>query len=460
LLGRGWQIHFAWTWRFGWKTIGIGLHRLLNLPSKRLTKMDIVLSDPTALDASALSQAIHARQISCREVMHCYLRRIARLNPTHNAIVNLAAEDGLMAQAKACDEELAQGRSRGWLHGIPQAIKDTGNASGFPTTYGCSLLKSNVAQQDSIMTARMKAAGCIVIGKTNMPEFGLGSHTFNSLFGATPNAWDSSVSAGGSSGGAAVALAQRLLPVADGSDFMGSLRNPAAWNHVWGMRPTQGRVPFGPGADVWVDQLGTEGPMARSVADLAALLQTQSGFDPRQPLSIREPLAAPVFKPDAAALRGLRIGWLGDLNGYLAVEGGILPACEAALQCMQSHGAQVQATEFGVSLERVWQAWLVRRRALVGPKVAAVLAMKDARAAIKPEALWEHDEAQRLSFTDFMQASQVRSQFLHALLEQFERFDVLAAGWRSRFTPPSPAHPPSACPRAFTPPSRGQSAYN
>jgi amidase len=155
-------------------------------------------------------------------------------------------------------------------------------------------------------------------------------------------------------------------------------------------------------------------------------LQTQSGFDPRQPLSIREPFAAPVFKPDAAALRGLRIGWLGDLNGYLAVEGGILPACEAALQRMQSHGAQVQATEFGVSPERVWQAWLVWRRALVSPKVAAVLAMKDARAAIKPEALWEHDEAQRLSFTDFMQASQVRSQFLHALLEQFERFDVLA----------------------------------
>ncbi len=190
------------------------------------------------------------------------------------------------------DAELAPGRSasgsRGWLHGIPQAIKDTGHAKGFPTTYGCTLLKDAVATQDSVMTARMKAAGCIVIAKTNMPEFGLGSHTFNSLFGATPNAWDRAVSAGGSSGGAAVALAQRLLPVADGSDFMGSLRNPAAWNNVFGLRPSQGRIPFWPAADVWISQLGTEGPMARNVRDLARLFAIQAGHDAHVPISIAE----------------------------------------------------------------------------------------------------------------------------------------------------------------------------
>jgi amidase len=272
----------------------------------------------------------------------------------------------------------------------------------------------------------MKAAGAIVIGKTNMPELGLGSHTFNELFGITRNAWDTRVSAGGSSGGAAVALAQRMLPVADGSDFMGSLRNPAAWNHVWGMRPSQGRIPFGPGADVWVDQLGTEGPMARSVADLAMLLQTQSGHDPRLPLSIREEWRVPRFVPEAAALRGLRVGWLGDLSGYLPVADGILALCESALKGMQGYGAVIESASFAVDLDRLWQAWLVWRRALVGPKVAALMALPGAREAIKAEALWEYEGSLTLSFTQFMQASQVRTSFVHELLNVFEHFDVLA----------------------------------
>lgn len=279
----------------------------------------------TDLDACALSRAIHARELSCREVMAAYLARIHRLNPRANAIVNLAPDELLLAQAEACDAELTRGQSRGWLHGQPQAIKDTGHAIGFPTTCGCTLLKDAVATQDSVMTARMKAAGCIVIAKTNMPELGLGSHTFNDLFGATGNAWDAEVSAGGSSGGAAVALARRLLPVADGSDFMGSLRNPAAWGNIFGMRPSQGRVPFWPAADTWVAQLDTEGPMARTVADLARLLSTQAGFDARVPLSIAEgPQAFAVPSGAAAldALRGLRVGWLGDLQGYLPLDGG------------------------------------------------------------------------------------------------------------------------------------------
>ena len=168
------------------------------------------------------------------EVMTAYFKRIDRINPIYNAIVNIADEKTLFSEAETCDQELKQGKSRGWLHGIPQAIKDAASAKGFPTTFGSPLLKNAVANVDNVMVARMKAAGCIVIGKANMPELGLGSHTFNEVFGATRNAWDTDVSAGGSSGGSAVALAQRLLPVADGSDFMGSLRNPAAWNHKIG----------------------------------------------------------------------------------------------------------------------------------------------------------------------------------------------------------------------------------
>jgi amidase len=384
------------------------------------------MTDITDFNASELSERIHQKQMSCTEVMQAYLARIDQLNPRFNAIVNLAPADVLLAQARQCDLELAQGRSRGWLHGIPQAIKDTGHALGFPTTFGSQVLQDAHPVKDSIMTERMKAAGAIVIGKTNMPELGLGSHTFNTLFGATPNAWDTAVSAGGSSGGAAVALAQRLLPVADGSDFMGSLRNPAGWNHIFGMRPSQGRVPFGPGADVWVDQLGTEGPMARSVRDLGRLLATQSGFDVRQPLSIRAPLSESDMAADASACQGLRIGWLGDLNGHLAMEDGILDVCLDALHHLQDQGARIEPLSLGFDTEALWACWLVWRRALVGPKVAALLKLPGARDLLKHEALWEYENSLKLSFMDFMQASQTRSAYYQHLLSLFETYDVLA----------------------------------
>ena len=381
----------------------------------------------TDFNASELSERIHQRQVSCTEVMQAYLERIEQLNPRFSAIVNLAQADTLLAQARQCDKELADGRSRGWLHGIPQAIKDTGHALGFPSTLGSRLLAKQMPKADSIMTERMKAAGAIVIGKTNMPELGLGSHTFNTLFGATPNAWDTAVSAGGSSGGAAVALAQRMLPVADGSDFMGSLRNPAGWNHIFGMRPSQGRVPFGPGADVWLDQLGTEGPMARSVRDLARLLATQSGRDARQPLSIHGSLDISGIRYTPDALKGLRVGWLGDLGGHLAMEEGIASVCEEALHVMQSAGAQIEPTAAGFDPQALWEeCWLVWRRALVGPKAAALLQLPNAREILKPEALWEYDNSRKLSYMDFQLASQKRTGFYNHLLKMLDRVDVLA----------------------------------
>ena len=380
----------------------------------------------TALDASALSDQIHRRQVSCLDVMHSYLERIARLNPLHNAIINMASTESLLSQARQCDEELSRGHSRGWMHGMPQAIKDTGDAMGFPSTRGSAVLKSTLPTRDSIMVARMKAAGCIVIGKTNMPELGLGSHTFNTVFGPTRNAWDPQVSAGGSSGGGAVSLALRMLPVADGSDFMGSLRNPASWNHLFGLRPAQGRVPAGPGPDVWLDQLSTDGPMARSVRDLARLLSTQAGHDPRQPLSISTPWTEAPITSGTDALQGLRIGWLGDLNGHLALEDGIEDVCLQALQVMQSHGTQVQHIPLGFDPNVLWNCWLVWRRALVGPKVAALLEHPGAIDLVKPEALWEYENSLKLSAMDFMRASQTRTAYYHHLLKLFERYDVLA----------------------------------
>ncbi len=387
--------------------------------------MNAGAQDITELDGEALSRAIHARQVSCREVMQAYLARIHRLNPTLNAIVNLASDDVLLKQADERDARLARGESMGWMHGMPQAIKDTGNATGFPTTFGVTLWKSVMPAADSLFVARMKAAGCIVVGKTNMPEFGLGSHTYNNLFGATPNAWDPAVSAGGSSGGAAVCLAQRLLPVADGSDFMGSLRNPAGWNHVFGMRPSQGRVPAWPKPELFVSQLGSDGPMARTVHDLARLLSLQAGRDPRAPLSISDGPQDFVPPADASA-KGQRIGWLGDLGGHLPMEPGILEVCEAALARLAGDGAIVEPTPLGFDADALWRAWLLWRRALVAPAVAQALTLPGAREQIKPEALWEHDQAAGLSANDFMAAAQVRSAFYSHLHGLFERYDALA----------------------------------
>ena len=379
----------------------------------------------TALDASALSEAIHARRASCREVMQAYLARIRRLNPRYNALVSLRPDDELLAEADACDAELAQGRSRGWLHGIPQAIKDLANAAGLPTTLGSPLMRHFIPREDGLMAARMKAAGCIVVGKSNVPEFGLGSHTFNPVFGTTLNAFDRAKSAGGSSGGAAVALALRLLPVADGSDFMGSLRNPAAWNNVFGFRPSQGRVPMWPAQDVWVSQLGTEGPMGRSVRDVARLLATQAGWSPDSPLSIAgsaQPAGAEgIFDPKKA-----RIGWLADLDAYLPMEPGILDGCATALRRLAGLGCTVEPARLGLPPERVWDAWLVWRRVLVAARIAPFLLKDSNRAHIKPEALWEHEQAQGCSAAQFMAASVTRTQFHQQMLKLFERHDFLA----------------------------------
>ena len=377
------------------------------------------------LPAWRLSELIHARTVSCRELMAATLDRIAAVNPRHNAIVSLRDGESLLREADEHDAMLARGESKGWMHGLPQAIKDIAHATGLPTTLGSPLMRDFMPKTDSLMVQRMKAAGCVVIGKTNTPEFGLGSHTFNEVFGVTRNAFDASRSAGGSSGGAAVALATRMLSVADGSDSMGSLRNPAGWNNVFGMRPSQGRVPFWPAQDGWVTQLGTEGPMGRTVRDVALLLETQAGHDPRVPLSIagKERFAEALDGFDAL---GVRVGWLGNLDGHLAVEAGVLDVCSGALKRLEGLGCAVEPAALGHSPHAVWQAWLVWRRWIVAARVAPFLVEPSNRAFIKPEALWEHDQAAGLTGTQVMAASIERSSFLQSMLKLFERVDVLA----------------------------------
>ena len=390
-----------------------------------MTFMSARPHDIPQLSAQALSLAIHQKQVSCREVMAATLAQVDRLNPGSNAIVSRVAHEVLLQQADERDAQLARGQSMGWMHGMPQAIKDLANVQGLRTTLGSPAMKDFVASEDGLLAQRMKAAGAIVIGKTNTPEFGLGSHTFNTVFGPTRNAWDARKSAGGSSGGAAVALAQRMLPVADGSDFMGSLRNPAGWNHVFGLRPSQGRVPMWPVQDVYMAQLGTEGPMARHVRDLALLLSVQAGPHPSCPLSLTDNPAVFAGALDSHP-QGLRMGWLGDLQGHLPMEDGILDLCQSALTSFSDMGCQLDEAKLGMPPEQIWQAWLVWRQALVGPRVAPFLINPAHRAQIKPEALWEHDQSLTLTGAQWMSASATRTRFYQSMLALFEKFDVLA----------------------------------
>lgn len=384
-------------------------------------------SDLLDLDATTLSRRIADRSLSCRELMQAMLARIDALNARFNALVSLRDADAVLAEADARDAQLARGERLGWMHGFPLAVKDLSHAAGLPTSMGSPLAPKSPARQDSLHVARARAAGAIVIGKSNTPEFGLGSHTYNTVFGTTRNAWDDGKSAGGSSGGAAVALALGMLPVADGSDMMGSLRNPAAFNNVIGFRPSRGRVPGSPDEDLFFQQLGTEGPMARTVEDAARLLCVQAGVDARVPLSLPQAL------PDADALdlrtevKGRRIGWLGSLWPELPVDPAVMATCEQALSVFRTLGCEVEACQLDVPREQNWQAWLRLRQLLVGGKLGALAADPRNHARIKPEALWEIEQARHLDAASLYQASIWRSNVYRAFVRLFERFDAVVA---------------------------------
>ena len=262
--------------------------------------------------AVEMAQLIRAKKLSAREALAEHLKQIDRVNPKVNAIVTLVPEMAATAAAKA-DEMQAHNEKLGPLHGLPVAHKDLIETSGIRTTFGSPLFKDYVPTEDDLVVERMRRAGAIIVGKTNTPEFGAGSQTFNTVFGATHNPYDLSKTCGGSSGGAAVALACGMVPVATGSDAGGSLRNPAAFCNIVGFRPSIGRVPNPKAAFGW-STLSTTGCLGRSVADLAFALSTIAGPDPNTPLSIREP--GDLFaRPLDRSFKGVRIAWFKDLGG-------------------------------------------------------------------------------------------------------------------------------------------------
>src|SRR5690242_16928948 len=287
------------------------------------------MTDLCGHDAVALSALLRGKQVSAREVVAAHVKRIEEVDPLVNAVVTRTFDQAL-EKAAAADEALARGEDVGLLHGLPVAHKDLVQTAGVRTTFGSPAFADNIPDQDDLIVERMSGAGAISLGKTNTPEFGAGSHTVNRIFGATRNPYDTSRSAGGSSGGAAAALAARMVALADGSDLGGSLRNPANFCNVVGLRPSPGRVPAWPVSDV-ADWLSVEGPMARTVADVALFLAVLSGPDPRVPLALDAPppaLTDPAQVHDLLArdMRGVRVAWSPDLGG-LPVD----PAVRAAL---------------------------------------------------------------------------------------------------------------------------------
>lgn len=381
------------------------------------------MTDLTQLSAVELAAAIGGRRVSCTEVMTAHLDRIEALNPAANAIVALQDRGDLLAQAGAKDAEIARGGAAGRLHGFPHAVKDLTPVRGIVSTQGSPIFRDTVPAADGLAAERLRRAGAIFIGKTNTPEFGLGSHTYNPVYGATSNAFDRQRSAGGSSGGAAVALALGLVPLADGSDYGGSLRNPAGWNNVFGFRPSIGRVPAD-ALDAWLPSMGVTGPMARSVDDLALLLSVQAGHDARAPMSL--PGDGSGFAVDLRRdLAGLRIGWLGDFGGAAPCEDGVLEVCETALRAFEALGCHVEPARPNASSEDAWRAFLTLRSWQAGARLEPLY--RAHRPLMKPEAVYEVESGLRLSAFEVAAASVARTRWSAAAHRLFDAFDVLIA---------------------------------
>jgi amidase len=377
------------------------------------------------MDAVGLSKAIHRRDISCVEVLDAYLAQIDRLNPQVNAIVAMPAREGLHAQATERDKQLANKQSLGPLHGFPQAPKDIAPLAGLVTTNGSPIFAGQITTVDSAANARVRESGAIFIGRTNSPEFGLGAHTYNRVYGITRNAFNPAHSAGGSSGGAGVALALRMLPIADGSDMMGSLRVPAAFNNVFGFRPSVGCVPHGPGDDVFFQQFSVTGPMARNVPDLALLLGVQAGFDPRLPLTRRQDDPRLFAQPLERDLRGVRVGWLGDLGGHLPMDPELLALTQRSLEHFKAIGCIVEGAEARFDFEQLWRAWITLRSFTFSGGHAQHYHDSARRSQLKPEAIWEIERGLALTGPEIFEAAKVRTAWYQELVRLFQQFDFL-----------------------------------
>jgi amidase len=376
------------------------------------------MNDLMNRDALELSSMLESRQISAVELMQATLDQIDAVNPGINAVVSLRDPDALLAEAKAVDNA----PRKGWLHGIPLAVKDLADVAGIPTSMGSPAFADFVPKADCGVVARMRAAGGLFIGKTNTPEFGLGSHTFNPVHGATLNPYDATRTVGGSSGGAAAALAARMIAVTDGSDMMGSLRNPAGWCNVYGMRPSFGRVPADPVGDTFMHPLATLGPMARTPRDMAAMLEVQAGPNPRVPFGL----------PDARYLTGIdadvtgrRIGYLADWGGAYAMEAGVLDLVGSAVQGFADLGCTVEAVDAPFSAAEIWESWLTLRAFANAGRLDPLYSDPAKRKLLKPEAIWEIETGLALTPMQIQRASVIRSRWYARAAELFDTYDAL-----------------------------------
>jgi amidase len=378
--------------------------------------MDVTASPLCFSSARDLAEQIRARQISAREVMAAHLDQIRRLNPELNAIVGKLPDPACLALADEADAKLMRGERVGLLHGLPTAFKDLESAAGFPFTRGSPIFRDFMGTFDTVLVERVRTAGAIAIGKTNVPEFGMGSHTYNKVYGTTVNPYDRTKSAGGSSGGAAVSLATGMLPIADGSDLGGSLRNPASFNNIVALRPSVGLVATAPAALPYVG-MTVKGPMARSVSDVAFLLSVMAGGDARDPASY--PSDQWQFgQPLGRDFTGVRVAWCPDLGG-LPLDRRVRQVLDAQRRTFESLGCIVE--DAAPDLGGVDEVFLTIRAWMSGNVEAPLLAAH--RAMMKPEAIEEIERGLKLTGTDVATAIMRHAELLErvrAFQEQHE----------------------------------------
>jgi amidase len=363
-----------------------------------------------------LARLIRARKVSAREVMAAHLRQIERLNPRVNAIVAKLDDARCLALAEDADRRLAASGPDGPLHGLPFAFKDTESVVGFPFTRGSTIFKDFMPKEDGVLVERLRRAGVLAVGKTNMPEFGMGSHTYNKVYGTTFNPYDLTRSAGGSSGGAAAALASGMLPLAQGTDLGGSLRNPGNFNNVVGFRPSVGLVPAAPTSLPFVG-FAVKGPMARSVDDAAFLLSAMAGADPRDPGCYPSDPAG-FARGLERGLKGVRVAWCPDLGG-LPLDRRVRTVLDAQRATFEGLGCVVEdavpdlagADELFLTI-RAWRSWNA-----YGPLLDAH------RAEMKPEAIGEIEAGGRLSGTDVAKAMNRHAELMERVRRFQERYE-------------------------------------
>jgi len=369
------------------------------------------------LPAIELARRIRAKELSAQEVMAAHLAQIARINKEVNAIVTLLP-DRAIAGARAADDALARGEQLGPLHGLPIAHKDLVLTNGIRTTFGSPVFQDYVPDQDGLIVERLRNAGAITIGKTNTPEFGAGSQTFNEVFGETLNPYDLTKTCGGSSGGAAVALACGMLPIADGSDMGGSLRNPASFCNVVGFRPSPGRVPHWPDQAAWFT-LQVDGPMARTVQDGALLLSAIAGPDSRSPLSIAEP-ASRFADSLERSFKGVRIAWSRDLGG-LPVDEHVTAAIDGQRHVFEALGCMVEDTEPDFTdadhIFKVLRAWRF--------ELSRGELLHTHRELLKDTVIWNIEEGMKLSGPQIGWAERKRTELYHRVRKFMETYKFL-----------------------------------